>query len=844
MDQMLSGFQQDMDSFTEEIRADFNDFVEKQDKAFSDMLEQHWKEFSVFSGEIRATDPKPVTPPQATPDQQLPATTVPGVVTPVVPDRATPSNNPRIPRTPGTSADTQSVVFSFYGSTLNIPIDRKLALPYQGAMQERGVAEYWRSKAETSYDALLDELFATKEKYGLNDWGFYRLVQLLSAELYGQDISSARLLTWFLMNKAGYSARMAFSSSNELVILLSFVQKIYEHPYIEKNGVRYYALQPIPGGIRTYEGEFSEGNKKIDMNLYVALNFADAQIGERRIDFSFAGKEHEVSLHYNQGVIDFYNDYPATDMQVYFDASVSSELKTDLYNSFLPLLNACATGEEKVQLLLDFIYAGFPYMTDDEQFGRERYFFVEECFAYPYTDCEDRAVMLSYMVHSLLGYPTIGLMYPGHVSTGICIDDFKKEAYTYSYQGRNYISCDPTYVNSMVGMAMSRYATMKAELIPVRNADLAFEREWSLWELLQAKGIYPGASQDNMIVTETGNYYLCGYFNQPVVCGDTTYTPASGGTSPFLARADKSGTFQWFLPLRAGEDIMQLALFAPGNQLFLTGTAQADIAMGDFQLPAQEASQVFLASVTSQGKVAWLSGVEPRDRERNAYRYTFDPAGQVVNVMEFPETGEMPAVMLSSQEDGHLLLTGILPGGDNLAMAHAHVTHAMEEMAVADMLHQLNNNLISDRTNPSIAGVFAFIELMNKPGRKISGADVVAAFDKYNPSFKQRCPNIYKNIAAISIVVNESGVMTIQTSNGKSVNFDKVRVQSGSKVSLRTQPSGDIKIDIIDGVKVGAAVIWFRLNHVVLYKQNGDLLFDYDKNHTTKTYNLGKDILN
>ncbi|MCD8080833.1 MAG: hypothetical protein LUF04_10645 [Bacteroides sp.] len=843
MDQMLSGFQEEMHLFTEEIRADFHRFAEEQDKAFSDMLEQHWKEFSVFSGELRESVPKPVTPPQATPDEQRPSSTVPLAVTPVVPDPVAPSNHPRIPRSPEASADTQPVVFSFYGSTLNISVDRKLAFPYQEEMQERGVAGYWRAKAETSYDSLLDQLFTLKERYGLNDWGFYRLVQSMASQLYGQDLTSARLLTWFLMNKAGYSARLAFTSSNEPVILLSFVQKIYEHPYIEKNGVRYYALQPIPGGIRTYDGEFSEGNRKLDMNLSTALHFADAPVGERRVSFSFNGKDHDVSLRYNQGVIDFYNDYPSTDMQVYFDASVSSELKTDLYTSFIPLLESCSTGEEKVQLLLDFIYAGFPYMTDEEQFGRERYFFVEECFAYPYTDCEDRAVLLSYMVHSLLGYPTIGLLYPGHASTGVCIEGFNKEAYTYIYQGRQYVSCDPTYVNSLVGMAMARYATSKAELIPVKNADLQLERKWSLWEVLQPKGMYPGAAKDNLIAAPDGSYYVCGYFNRSVTCAGQTHHPVAGA-SPFIGRVDPNGSFDWFIPLRSQQDILQLALFGGEDRLYLTGTALSDLQLADVRLPEKESSQVFLAALSSRGTVDWLNGMKPEEKACNAYTYTLDRDGRIIDKLEFPQTAEMPPVRLTSLDNGNLLLSGILPGSDHLAVAHAQVTHAAEELSVADLLHQLNNQWISNRTDPSIAGVFAFIEMMSKPGRRINGADVIAALDRYNPSFRQRCPNIYKNIATISIVVNESGVMTIQTSHGKSVSFDKVRVQSGSKVSLRTLPSGDIRMDIIDGVKVGAAVIWFRLNHVILYKQNGDLLFDYDKNHTTKTFNLGKDILN
>ncbi|MCC8153948.1 MAG: hypothetical protein LIP01_06865 [Tannerellaceae bacterium] len=469
-------------------------------------------------------------------------------------------------------------------------------------------------------------------------------------------------------------------------------------------------------------------------------------------------------------------------------------------------------------------------MTDDEQFGRERYFFAEETIAYPYSDCEDRAVLFSHMVEALLNCPSIGIFYPNHVSAAVHLDGYKGNGYRYTYEGREYLSCDPTYINSLVGMAMSNFEGVSAEIIPVQANFRKQTEEDMLWEQLFAQGRFPASSKGHIIPSSDGKYYVCGYDTQ------------SGPTQPFIGKTNANGTFDWMHIIRTPNGLYRPALFTANGNIYITGQATISVTIGNQQTIAGD-KLLFLAALSPTGEVKWLQGYEAQDTpQTRAYMYTLASDGSIQNELRFPETAEMETVALVDK-DGILTLSGII-SGEGIATASANVTHSIASAAVPDMLHNINNKLIADNTDSAIAGVFAFIEMLNNPGQVVEGKDVVAALDKYNPTFKQRCPNIYKNIAGISLVVNESGVITVQTGNGKPVSFDKVRIQSGSKVNLRHLPSKDVKLEIIDGVKVGAAIVWFKLNHVILYRKNGDLLFDYDKNHTTKTFNLAKDILN
>lgn len=49
---------------------------------------------------------------------------------------------------------------------------------------------------------------------------------------------------------------------------------------------------------------------------------------------------------------------------------------------------------EAAELLLHYLHRAFPYKTDEAQFGIERTLFAEEMYYYPYSDCEDRSILL------------------------------------------------------------------------------------------------------------------------------------------------------------------------------------------------------------------------------------------------------------------------------------------------------------------------------------------------------------------------------------------------------------------------------------------------------------------
>lgn len=108
--------------------------------------------------------------------------------------------------------------------------------------------------------------------------------------------------------------------------------------------------------------------------------------------------------------MDFYKDYPQCDYSVYFNAPVNAAMENRILSSLAPLVQG-RNEADAANILINFVQTAFQYQTDGQQFGYEKPFFVEELFYYPYSDCEDRAMLFSYLVRKLLGLDVVLLDY-------------------------------------------------------------------------------------------------------------------------------------------------------------------------------------------------------------------------------------------------------------------------------------------------------------------------------------------------------------------------------------------------------------------------------------------------
>jgi len=106
-----------------------------------------------------------------------------------------------------------------------------------------------------------------------------------------------------------------------------------------------------------------------------------------------------------------------------------------------------------------------------------------------------------------------------------------------------------------------------------------------------------------------------------------------------------------------------------------------------------------------------------------------------------------------------------------------------------------------------------------------------------------KAPKLFELLGRLSLIKNSNGIITIQTENKKSAVLDKIKITDGTKLKITILPTGDARIDILNGVEVGKAIIWFTLNYIRVFRVTGNILFDYDLDHSHITMNVQKDML-
>jgi hypothetical protein len=389
------------------------------------------------------------------------------------PNRSTPSpSNPPAPEEESEAAEVnQEASLSFFGTTTAIPYGSALLPSISGAPDKFSIRSFWKSMAKGPHGPTLKAAQQHREDLGLDDWGYYRYLRDLSTRLYGDaEANEPVLWTWFMMIKSGYGARVGYREG-QVILMLPVEEKIFGQPQMHIGGQRYYLMTDEVGrSLRTYEGQHEEASRALDLSAR-SLPDLPEESETRTVSFSFQDERHKLEVAYNPSVVDYLRDYPNTDLQVLFEAGLSSVARGSVTGALRPLVEDLSP-RASLNLLLKFAQFATDYKRDQDHFGEERYLFPEETLASDYSDCEDRAVLMAYLTRELLDRKVVGLRWPNHVAlavrAGNDLTPTEKDR-TVSVDGATYIFADPTYIGSNLGMEMPVIEGEKPELISLRQ---------------------------------------------------------------------------------------------------------------------------------------------------------------------------------------------------------------------------------------------------------------------------------------------------------------------------------------------------------------------------------------
>ncbi|MEC8104974.1 MAG: hypothetical protein VX133_14675 [Pseudomonadota bacterium] len=469
---------------------EFQNYLDETDKAFIGFLKQRWESVDTESGDEEDTAQKPTTIPAAPPAPTPTATPTPTPTptgdpqnkpltssqddpkgTPVAnlqdrPDTAKPESIPEtrpkpIQRITGPAAD-----IDFYGHPVRLPYNTAMTRAFSAKPSSESIASAWEALARSDFRPALEQVRSVKASLSLSDWATARLVTDY-AHAVARTADSRVMLSWFMLVKLGYDARLAYN--NQLYLLIPADDDVYGVTFFTLKGERYYAL-PLDGEVRIAGQVYTYGKQHETASQPIAFKTPERFTGagaiqKRRLSYEQDGDAINLVVRYPAEQINYLNSMPQLNLPRYPILDLPASTRAELATQLTPLLQG-QSEEVAVNRLLSFVQNAFDYQTDEQQFQTENYLFPLETLHYAASDCEDRAALFALLVHDLLGLPVVLLDYPGHVAAAVAFTGQVKGD-SIVYTGRHYTVTDPTYINARAGMTMPQFAGQTPEIVTV-----------------------------------------------------------------------------------------------------------------------------------------------------------------------------------------------------------------------------------------------------------------------------------------------------------------------------------------------------------------------------------------
>ncbi len=378
------------------------------------------------------------------------------------PQKITPEKKPQVakitpPKTvsvPPVKVVKKDVEFDFFGSKLGFDIPQKIKNARFFPTGQKGISNYFDAVASSDYETLLKDIKAVKKSMNLNDWGLYLLVDKIGKKIYKYD-DEVQLFDWFVFNKLGYAAKVGLSNGH--VISMYYSKKIiYSTPNFRFGKKRYYVISHYNKGniksLLSYRQNYPGATKALDLSLH-SLPIFEPDYKTKRLTFTYLGKKYDITYKYNKNLVDFFATYPQADYSTFFNAPVDQMTYVSIAESLRKYING-KKAAEAMNFVLNFVQNAFEYQTDQQQFGREKVMFAEETLYYKASDCEDRAILYSFLTKELFGIPVLGIKYPNHMATALYVP---LQGDKVRVKNKEFVVADPTYINAPIGEAMPQF---------------------------------------------------------------------------------------------------------------------------------------------------------------------------------------------------------------------------------------------------------------------------------------------------------------------------------------------------------------------------------------------------
>ena len=361
----------DFQAYRRDLLSDYQGFRHSVLDDYKKFLNGIWEDYKVFTGKKSRTLPKPNVQPQLKEDapKPIPETIVPEGVVPTNPiiKEEIPAPKPVI------IAPSKQISFEWFGMAMSLP-DANLSNNLN-TLSKEDVIEYLDILNNSCIEKeVIPQIANIAYSCNLNDWCLHLFIESYVKALKNNANSNTRnMFCWYLLVQFGFDARLALNGDN-LFYLIPFQQTVYAHNYIEIHNRPYYIWGE--GNIDTQCGFSSpEVPDNVGKTINVVLN-QPLKIPYQGKSFTHTFKGNTLKVDVNENLIRLMKHFPQIPIPSYAISLGDNKAREQLLGQMKEFVKG-KSELEAANFILQFIQS-FDYATDDEQFGYEKPFFIEE----------------------------------------------------------------------------------------------------------------------------------------------------------------------------------------------------------------------------------------------------------------------------------------------------------------------------------------------------------------------------------------------------------------------------------------------------------------------------------
>ena len=284
------------------------------------------------------------------------------------------------------------------------------------------------------------------QAYHLDDLAYLMLAKKTAAVITPKhDTNFAKQFVYAVLQNKGLDVILGLSN-NDITVYGATNFAIKNVLFVQLNNKTYYDLSFDQNKEPKQEHLADLGYTHI-VSLLKLNRLTPPTIGKlktkKTIPFEYDDYVYFFTSLINQSLVGYYHDLPDIEMSlVYLNYGLSEKGSNNLVAQ-LREATAYMSKEKAVNFLLGFVQS-LDYAKDLDVLGKEKFAFPEEALSNDFSDCEDRSILLAYLVREVTNLQSIGLIYTDAAHMNVAIENWRKKSGDLSVYDMDFVVCEPS----------------------------------------------------------------------------------------------------------------------------------------------------------------------------------------------------------------------------------------------------------------------------------------------------------------------------------------------------------------------------------------------------------------